>query len=241
MRGLRLTALAMMVVVVACAPPSAQESPELAAKADSWEQMLNAGDLEGMVGLYTEDAHLLPPNAEMAQGHDAVRAIFGGMIDAGLTGSLSITEAIVAGDLGYRVGTYTLKAPDGSQVDRGKYLEVWRQVGGEWKISVDTFGSSLPPAGAAGTTLALTHEVGDPEKWLAAWQGPDSRHALFAEHGAPHVRVFQGTDNQNLTGLLVDVTDMEAFQAMLASPEGQAAAAEDTVDFSTLKVLAEVK
>ncbi|MGB6641460.1 MAG: hypothetical protein WBG67_11835, partial [Thermoanaerobaculia bacterium] len=66
-------------------------------------------------------------------------------------------------------------------------------------------------------------------------------HALFAEHGAPHVRVFQSPDNPNLTGLLVDVADMEAFQAMLASPEGEAAAVEDTVDFATLRVLSAVE
>jgi ketosteroid isomerase-like protein len=230
-----------MVVAVACAPPAAQESPEIAANAEAWEQNLNAGDLDSLVAMYAEDARLLPPNAEMAQGLDAVRAAFGSMIDAGLTGSLQTTEAMVAGDIGYRIGTFSLQAPDGSTVDRGKYIETWRQVGGEWKISADIWNSDLPVAGAAGMTIAITHEVGDPEKWLAAWQGPESRHALFAEHGAPHVRVFQGTENPNLTGLLVDVADVEAFHAMLQSPEGQAAAAEDTVDFSTLESLSEVQ
>ena len=82
--------------------------------------------------------------------------------------------------------------------------------------------------------------MGDPERWLAAWQGPESRHDLFAEHGAPNARVFQSPDNPNLTGLLVDVTDMEALHALLQSPEGQAAAAEDTVDFATLQTLSAV-
>lgn len=159
MRGLRLATLSMMVVVVACAPPAPQESaevavkaqasPELAAVADAWAQNLNAGDIDGLVALYAEDARILPPNAEMAQGHDAVRAIFGGMIDAGLTGSLATIETMVAADIGYRIGTYTLTAPDGSQADQGKYLEIWREINGEWKISVDTFNSDLPAAGAA--------------------------------------------------------------------------------------------
>ncbi|MGB3563534.1 MAG: DUF4440 domain-containing protein [Thermoanaerobaculia bacterium] len=241
MRGLCLAALSMMVVVVACAPPASHESPELATRGDAWEQNLNAGDLDGLVALYTEDARLLPPNAEMAQGRDAVRETFGGMIDAGLTASLATTEAVVAGDIGYRIGTYSLTAPDGSTVDRGKFIDTWRQVGGEWVINTDIWNSDLPAGGPTGTTLAITHEVADPERWLAAWQGPESRHALFAEHGAPHVRVFQSPDNPNLTGLLVDVADMEAFQAMLASPEGEAAAVEDTVDFATLRVLSAVE
>lgn len=240
MRGLCLATLLLMFVTVACAPPAAQDSPELLANAEAWEQSLNSGDIDSIAALYAEDARLLPPNAEMAQGLDAVRAAFGEMIDAGLTGSLDTTEAMVAGDLGYRVGTYSLQAPDGSLVDRGKYIEVWRKIGGDWKISADIWNSSLPVPGTAGESIAIAHEVGDPEKWLAAWQGPDSRHALFAANGAPHVRVFQSVDNPNLTGLLVDVTDMEAFHAMLQSEEGQAAAAEDTVDFDSMQVLSEV-
>ena len=237
MRGLRLAALSMMVVVVACAPPASHESP---ARGDAWAQNLNAGDLDGLVALYTADARLLPPNAEMAQGRDAVRASFGEMIDAGLTVSLATTEAVVAGDIGYRIGTYSLEAPDGSPVDRGKFIDTWRQVGGEWVITTDIWNSDLPAGGPTGTTLAITHEVSDPERWLTAWQSPDGRRAMFAEHGAANVRVFQSPENPNLTGLLVDVTDMEAFHAMLQSPEGEAAAAEDTVDFATLRVLSAV-
>jgi ketosteroid isomerase-like protein len=230
----------MIVVVVACAPPASHESPELAARGDAWEQNINAGDLDGLVALYTDDARLLPPNAEMAQGHDAVRASFSGMIDAGLTASLTTVEAVVAGDIGYRIGTYSLEAPDGSMVDSGKFIDTWRQVGGEWMISTDIWNSDLPAGGPTGTTLAIAHQVGDPERWLAAWQGPDSRRALFAEHGVAQVRVFQSPENPNLTGLLVDVTDMEAFHTFLDSEAGRAAAAEDTVDFDTIQFLSEV-
>lgn len=101
--------------------------------------------------------------------------------------------------------------------------------------------SSRLAAEPAGTALMLTHEVGDPDMWLAAWLGPESRHALFAESGTPSVRVFQSPDNANLTGLLVQVEDVETLQAMLASPEGQSAAAEDSVKFDTLQTLMEVE
>lgn len=162
MRGIRLAALSMMVVVVACAPPAAQESPDVAVKAQEspdhvakaavWEQNFNAGDIDGIVALYTEDARLLPPDAEMSQGLDAVRATFGGLIDAGLTGTLNTTEAMVAGDIGYRFGTFSLQAPDGSEAYRGKYMEIWRQVGGEWKISADIWNSDQPAVAPAEAT-----------------------------------------------------------------------------------------
>lgn len=191
--------------------------------------------------MYTEDARILPPNAEIAQGHDAVRKIFGSMIDAGLGGTLATMEATEAGDIGYRVGTYVLETADGTVVDKGKYIETWRLVDGEWKISNDQFSSDLPAPGSVGTTLAITHEVEDADRWLAAWQGEGSRHELFAQHGAPHVRVFQSPESPNHVGLVIDVEDMEALQSLLSSPEGEQAKAEDGVKDATMTVLAEVK
>jgi ketosteroid isomerase-like protein len=240
MRKLNFAALLVIIAAAACYPPAAQESSELAAKADAWETALNAGDVDAIVALYTEDCRLMPPGAALVEGHAAVREIFGGMIDAGITGELETVEAMVAGDLGYRVGTYTLMTVEGMEVDRGKYIEVWRQVGGEWKITNDVWNSDLP-GGSEGTTLSITHEVNDAARWLAAWQGADSRHEMFAQHGAPSVRVFQSVDNPNLTGLLIDVTDMDALQAFLDSPEGTRAKAEDGVMDPTMRVFMEVK
>lgn len=244
MRLLNLTtALLVIAVLVSCAPApqGSQDSPEIVAASKAWNEALNAGDVESIVALYTEDARVLPPNAEVAQGHDAVRQIFGSMIDAGLGGTLATLEATAAGDIGYRVGTYVLETADGTVVDKGKYIETWRLVDGSWKISNDVFNSDLPVATSGGTTLAITHEVEDADRWLAAWQGEGSRHELFAEHGAPRVRVFQSSENPNHVGLLIDVEDMEALQALLASPAGAQAKAEDGVKDATMAVFAEVE
>jgi hypothetical protein len=35
-------------------------------------------------------------------------------------------------------------AADGTTGDRGKFIEIWRQVDGEWKISNNQFNSDLP-------------------------------------------------------------------------------------------------
>lgn len=243
MKFLHLTTASLVIVgLAACAPApqASQDSPEIAAAAEAWLTALNAGDVEGVVATYWADARVLPPNAELAVGHDAVRAIFGGMIDAGLGGGIETIEIKAAGDIGYRVGTFTLTTADGTTVDQGKFIETWRLVDGEWKMSNDQFNSDLPAAGSSGTTLAITHEVEDADRWLAAWQGEGSRHELFAQHGAPHVRVFQSGDNPNHVGLLLDVEDMEALHSLLSSPEGEQAKAEDGVKDATMAVFAEV-
>jgi ketosteroid isomerase-like protein len=218
-----------------------------------WEASFNAKDLDGVAALYTDDARLMPPNAEMTTGKDAVRAAFGSMIDAGLSGELTSVEAKVAGDIGYNIGTYKLMAGD-DVVDTGKYMEIWhRGNDGEWYMANDTWNSDMPAAppkkrkkhemqGMMGMThVMILHEVADGTHWLEAWSGEGSRRELFKANGAAHVHAFQDPDNANLTGLVVAVRDMDAFQAMLQSDEGRTAASEDGVDLDNMTVLMEAK
>jgi len=234
-------ALVLVLTVVACAPAGSKPSPEIAAASERWEQALNSGDVEAIVALYTDDARLLPPNMELQQGHDGVRASFEGMVAAGLKGQLDSTEALVAGDIGYRLGTYVLTAPDGTVADRGKYIETWKNDGGEWKISNDIWNSDLPPPPPAGSTLIFTHDVKDGDHWLAAWTGENSREDMFKQHGVSFARKFQCVDKPNTTALLLQVEDMAAFQAVMESDGTAQAKAEDGVKDKTLKAFAEVK
>jgi ketosteroid isomerase-like protein len=235
-----LVVLALLMFFAACAQQGAQPSPTIEAFAGQWETALNTGDVEGIVALYTDDCRIMPPNRPLVTGREAARAEFGSMIDAGFTGKLHTIEAFSAADLGYRVGTYELNAPGGEVIDRGKYIEVWRNVGGAWKIADDIWNSDMPAAGS-GATMIVTHEVEDFDHWLAAWQGEHSRHEMFAEHGVPGTRLFQSVDDPNTIAVLMDVTDMDAMQAFLSSPEGATAKAEDGVKDSTMKAYAEIK
>ncbi len=242
-----IAALAVLVLVSGCnQAPQAADPSVITSRSDIWEQALNAKDIDTLAGLYTADTRVLAPNRKMAQGRDAVRAEFGAMIEAGLSGDLNSVEARVSGDIGYNVGTYTLTAGD-DVVDTGKYTEIWhRGDDGEWRIASDIWNSDAAVAAEAEAPMAHTHmvivhEVEDAGKWLAAWRGEDSRHSLFKENGARHVHTFQNADNPNLTGLVVAVSDMDALNAMLGSEEGMAAAAEDGVKADTMTVLSEVE
>jgi len=235
--------LPLLLAAIGCSQSPAPADPSVIhERSAEWEAALNAGDIEAVAALYESDARLLPPNAEIQTGPDAVRAIFGGMIDAGLTGKLDSLETQVAGDYAYNVGAYTLTAGD-TVVDTGKYMETWhRGEDGQWRYSNDIWNSDMPVASPADNAhLVILHEVDDPEKWLAAWRGDDSRHKLFEANGAAHVHVFQNADNPHLTGLLISVSDMDALNAMLASEDGQAAAAADGVRADTMKMLTEAE
>ncbi|MGB5324636.1 MAG: DUF4440 domain-containing protein [Pseudomonadales bacterium] len=196
--------------------------------------LLNAKDVDGLVNIYTDDARVMPPNGKMKQGEAAVLEEFRAMIDAGITGTLTSIESKALGNIAYNLGTYELQI-EGETIDTGKWVETWqRGDDGVWRISIDIWNSDNPAVPAASpvmTHMLGTHRVNDSAKWLAAWRGEDGRRKLFAANGAPHVHVMQIPDDSNITGLFLGLSDPAAFEAWLNSDEGQAAAAEDSVDY----------
>ncbi len=142
-----LATLPLFLMMMGCnqAPMSADPSV-LSARTEAFEAALNAKDIDALVMIYTSDARLLPPNGEMTTGRDAARAIFGGMIDAGISGDLTSIDAKVSGDMGYDVGTYTLLDGD-TVVDTGKFIEIFhRGDDGAWLITNDIWNSDVPAA-----------------------------------------------------------------------------------------------
>lgn len=237
-----LSVLPLLLIIAGCsqAPQSADPSV-ITARSEAWEAALNAKNLDALVDLYTSDARILPPNGKMSSGSAAVRAQFGAMLDAGLSGELTSVEVMVSGDVAYNVGTFVMRSGD-DIVNTGKYVETWRRGDdGQWRISNDIFNNDAPMAEKPKAHLMILHEVDDTDKWMAAWRGEDSRHKLFRENGAEHVHTFRSVDNPNLTGLVVSVGDMAALQAMIESEEGKNAAAEDGVKADTMMVLTEAE
>lgn len=238
-----LAALSLIIALVACGRPSAEPSPELRALDDQFEEAFNTGDFDALAALFSEEVRFLPPGYELREGHEVVTETFREFMEEYGERSAKITrdpiEAMVAGNIGYVVGTSTREGPDGETLSRGKYVDIWQRVNGEWKIT-NHMGNDDRPSILTIPTVIVTHEVTDAARWLEAWEGPDSRHDLFARHGAPVVRVFRSNQNPNLTGLMVLVDDMEAFRAFIDSPEAEAARTEDGVVEGTLRVFAEV-
>jgi ketosteroid isomerase-like protein len=116
-----------------------------------WVKAYNAGDVDTIVGLYDENAVLLPPGARAANGRAAIRTFFAKDIAAsakdGVTFSLGVKPGgSVSGDLGWASGTYVVKDKSGRVVDTGKYLSVSRKKGGKWLYVRDTWNSDGPPA-----------------------------------------------------------------------------------------------
>lgn len=118
----------------------------------AWLDQIRKKDAAAIAKNYTEDGSLMPPGAPIATGREAIEKAWKGMMD---TPGFELTfepAAIVvssAGDMAMDRGTYrsSWTGPDGTLTDTGKYVVVWRNVGGEWKAAADIFNSDGPPAG----------------------------------------------------------------------------------------------
>lgn len=114
-----------------------------------WVEAFNAGDAAGVAALYAADGRMLAPNTEIVQGADAMVPFVQGFLDTGVKLAFSLITVHESPDLCAAVGRYDMTTPDGTSVDRGKFVEIWtRQADGEWRIVDDIFNSDLPAPAA---------------------------------------------------------------------------------------------
>ena len=124
----------------------------IAASNQRWEEAALAGDAAGVASLYADDAVLMPPGVPRAEGRAAIESALAAMFEAAPATSVSIesdaTTFSESGELAYDVGTYAMAGttPDGEAwEDKGKFIAVLKNVGGEWKIAADIWNSDAAP------------------------------------------------------------------------------------------------
>ena len=89
------------------------------------------------------------------------------------------------------------------------------------------------------TTLIMFHEVENAENWANSWKkGEGIKHKLFGKIGVK-VRTFQDPNNPNMTGGILEVPNMKAFEELLATEEIQKATVADGMKMETLRGLSE--
>lgn len=115
-----------------------------------WLQLIRDKDAAGVAQLYAEDGVVLPPNDKAAVGPQAVGQWWAGLMkmpNFALTFGTDQLVFATSGDMALDRGWYRLSAqgPKGPINDTGKYIVVWRKIGGEWKVASDIFNTDLPP------------------------------------------------------------------------------------------------
>ncbi len=110
------------------------------------EQVRN-GDSVALAAHYHPGAELLFAHSEPIKGN-GIPSAWGGLIRMGVKEfTFTTTDITGSGDLLVETGSYEMKTANQVIIDKGKYLVVWKQQNGEWKLYRDMGNTSLPAAG----------------------------------------------------------------------------------------------
>lgn len=144
MRTAALLVLAMLSAGGCAQSPVPEAFPQDVA--DAWVERYAAHDAAGIAALYTEDAQLLPPGAEVISGRAAIQEYIAKTNPPGSpTLEFATIETLVFGGYAHRQGSFRVKGPDSAAPETGKYVELWKKVDGKWLIHRDMWSWNAPP------------------------------------------------------------------------------------------------
>jgi len=106
------------------------------------EQAFNAGDLDGLVGLYEKDARMVTPDGSVVEGVDAIREQWQGFLAMNGRMALKTRFAVEMGDIALIRTDWSFASKD-AQLASSSAEVVRRQSDGTWLYAIDhPFGSS---------------------------------------------------------------------------------------------------
>jgi ketosteroid isomerase-like protein len=142
--------LAGLISVLAVSAQTNRTATDAIRKADQdWLRVFAAKDLKQSVDFVLADGSVLAPNAPIANGPEAIGKLFAGFFslpELKIEWTPTKVDVARSGELGYSTGNYRMsfKDPTGKTVeDHGKYVTLWKQQGGKWKVAYDIFNTDL--------------------------------------------------------------------------------------------------
>ena len=109
-----------------------------------FSEQIASGDSAALASHYWPDAELLLDNSEVVKGKDILNA-WGAAIRMGIKEmTFSTTDITGSPTFMIETGNYEMKDGKNSLIDRGKYVVVWENRNGEWKLYRDIGSTSMP-------------------------------------------------------------------------------------------------
>lgn len=139
----KLLTLLSIAMLAACGDGSqiAADLAGLRDMGDTLQVQFNIRDTAAITAIYAPNGSIMPPNAETITGREAIEAFWVEFLASGNILGIKATEVRASGNIGYRIGTYTIASPHNELIDRGKYVEVWHHTGDGWHLMYDIFNS----------------------------------------------------------------------------------------------------
>ena len=140
---LRTTVVTSVLLAALTCPVMSQDKGTIQKLSDQFAKTFNKGDTAGIAALYTDDAYLLPPGAEMAKGRSAVQSFWKAAAEQVGTMKLTTMDVMPLGECG--PGDWRLHSEDQGPTTPGDDGQVCRdleEVGGDWKLATDIWNTN---------------------------------------------------------------------------------------------------
>jgi ketosteroid isomerase-like protein len=110
------------------------------------EQAITNHDLKASVAVFAEDAQILPQHGPAVRGHQEIEAYLQDTITPNGQYDTDTEMTLVSGNLAIEQGRYRIRnVRRGSDVEEGKYVNVWRRVGTDWKLYRMIYNTDVEP------------------------------------------------------------------------------------------------
>jgi ketosteroid isomerase-like protein len=135
--------------MTASSAPTSEIRQAMAATNDLFHrEVVGRRNFAALQDIYTADARILPPGAEMVSGREAITRFWSDFIQSANPTSAILTsvDVIPAGDGAVEIGKATLTVAPPGQAEvtmQVKYVVYWRQEDGRWKWHVDIWNANI--------------------------------------------------------------------------------------------------
>lgn len=147
-----VTIVVILLAIAGCLSPKKETAfdlvnakKEIEAANKDFIELFAKGDSVGVANYFTTDAKSMGPNEPSHVGRSKIQNVYAGLIDSGIN-QLGLITTGVWGDetILAEEGLYTFSNKNGKELDRGKYIVLWRKEDGKWKLFRDCYNSDLP-------------------------------------------------------------------------------------------------
>ncbi len=129
----------------------AKAKKELEAVNQKISEYFGKGDVFGLASVYSSDAYMMPDKSPIVKGNENIAKawteFFRSMKASGIEiGGIEITIKELTGDENMLtdVGEFVFISKSGVKFLKGKYIEVWKNENGQWKVHREMTNSNEP-------------------------------------------------------------------------------------------------
>jgi ketosteroid isomerase-like protein len=148
---IRTTALALTLGVGACSGPvepafGKADSDAIRQGTADLTAGINSKNVDQILKLYTDNSVFMPPNAPLLRGLEPLRSFYTDLVSKVTEMKLEPGDIAGHGPIAYESGSYSMNL--GTTRDRGKFLFVLRNMGGNWRLEYTSWSSDFPKPAA---------------------------------------------------------------------------------------------